>query len=222
MRLNSNNLNWYKIALLEEQFVKEAGLQENILSVILSLLMSGVSVSEAAQKTKTSVQTVQKIKDKIPAKTPSKPAPTNTNHKDFNPHGIVVHHSASGFKTTFEDVLRWHKERGWPNVGYHYLIFPDGSIKAGTPITQKGTHIKGHNKEYIGICLIGNEEFTPKQKQSLQTLVDKLGEGFEISSIRRHHEECPGKGINVGMVEQTFMAHLKQKELQNKPQVAKR
>ena len=40
---------------------------------------------------------------------------------------IVVHHSASKQSTTRDQIDRWHKDRGWSGVGYHYVIESDGS-----------------------------------------------------------------------------------------------
>ena len=38
---------------------------------------------------------------------------------------IIVHCTATpeGRHTTVEDVRRWHLDRGWSDIGYHFLIY---------------------------------------------------------------------------------------------------
>ena len=108
--------------------------------------------------------------------------------------GIVIHHSASSFGTV-EDIDRWHKERGWDGIGYHFVIYRDGSIHKGRNINRIGAHALGRNKDYIGVCLIGENAFTIPQKQNLGILLKSLAREYSIKSIQRHHELCPGKGL---------------------------
>lgn len=48
---------------------------------------------------------------------------------------IIIHCSATaeGRNFTVEDVRRWHKARGFVDVGYHYLVYLDGSVHVGRP-----------------------------------------------------------------------------------------
>ena len=43
---------------------------------------------------------------------------------------IIIHCSATpeGKDFTVDDIRRWHKEQGWSDIGYHYVIYRDGSI----------------------------------------------------------------------------------------------
>ena len=109
--------------------------------------------------------------------------------------GVVIHHSTSPEWTTVEDIDRWHKERGWDGIGYHYVIYPDGSIHEGRSIDKVGAHAKGRNTTYIGVCLIGYDDFTPAQIKALKNLIKELG-----LKVERHHEECPGKGIDIELL----------------------
>jgi len=108
--------------------------------------------------------------------------------------GIVVHHSASSFGTV-EDIDRWHKERGWDGIGYHFVIYRDGSVHKGRNIATMGAHAKGRNQTYIGVCLIGEDVFTVAQKKNLAALVSTLNQQYPIKSVERHHEVCPGDGL---------------------------
>ena len=67
---------------------------------------------------------------------------------------IIIHCSATpeGRDYTVADIDRWHKARGWRGIGYHYVIYRDGSVHAGRPVEQIGAHCTGHNANSIGIC----------------------------------------------------------------------
>lgn len=72
---------------------------------------------------------------------------------------IVIHHSATRvlpLQEALEAFRRHHKSKGWLDIGYHYLIHPDGSWCVGREPKYIGSHVKGMNDGKIGICLIGN------------------------------------------------------------------
>ena len=94
---------------------------------------------------------------------------------------IIIHCSATteGKDFTVEDIDRWHRQRGFNGIGYHFVIYRDGSIHAGRSKRQIGAHCKGHNTISIGICYIGGlstngkpkDTRTAAQKASLRALV---------------------------------------------------
>mgnify|MGYP001186347273 CR=1 FL=1 len=46
----------------------------------------------------------------------------------MNVNKRVIHHSASGRdSTSVADIARWHRERGFSQIGYHKVILGDGS-----------------------------------------------------------------------------------------------
>lgn len=119
---------------------------------------------------------------------------------------IIIHCSATveGRPFTVEDVRRWHKARGFADVGYHYLIYLDGSVHAGRPLAQVGAHCLGHNAYSIGVCYIGGlapDGKTPKdtrtaqQKQALKALVQILQLNYPKATVHGHCEfakkACP-------------------------------
>lgn len=128
---------------------------------------------------------------------------------------IIVHCTATkpdwmAGSTTEEkvnEVKKWHViERGWKDIGYHYLIDRDGTIATGRPIDQVGAHTQGHNTGSIGISLIGGfgssaddkfeDNFTPKQEFALRKLIEDLRYRFGIKKVSGHNEyankACPG------------------------------
>jgi hypothetical protein len=54
------------------------------------------------------------------------------------------------------DIRRWHiQQRGWRDIGYHWVIDHDGAFAPGRAETEIGAHVEGHNAGTIGICLLG-------------------------------------------------------------------
>ena len=119
---------------------------------------------------------------------------------------IIVHCAATreGRDFTVEDITRWHKARGFATIGYHYVIYRDGSIHEGRPLEQIGAHCVGHNKHSIGICYIGGcasdgktpkDTRTPEQKEALLALLRRLKARFPNASIHGHRDfaqkACP-------------------------------
>lgn len=109
-----------------------------------------------------------------------------------------------------EEVRRWHLDRGFNDVGYHYLIDRNGQVVVGRPIERAGAHVKGHNANSIGISLFGGhgssaddkfeDHFTQDQEQSLNRLIDQLRRRFpEITKITGHNQysvkACPGFSV---------------------------
>ena len=118
---------------------------------------------------------------------------------------IIVHCSATreGKDITVHDIDSWHKQRGFRCIGYHYVIYLDGSVHIGRPENEEGAHCLGHNKTSIGICYIGGLDIygkpkdtrTDEQKKSLTELIRTLKTRFPQASIHGHNEfankACP-------------------------------
>ena len=119
---------------------------------------------------------------------------------------IIVHCAATreGRDFTVEDITRWHKARGFATIGYHFVIYRDGSIHEGRPLEQIGAHCVGHNKHSIGICYIGGcasdgktpkDTRTPGQKEALLSLLRRLKARFPNATIHGHRDfaakACP-------------------------------
>ena len=119
---------------------------------------------------------------------------------------LIVHCSATAEHKSFTvaDIDRWHRQRGFDCIGYHYVIYLDGSIHTGRPIEKIGAHCKGHNADSIGICYIGGlaaDGKTPKdtrtaaQKSSLLALLRQLRAQFPNAAIHSHKDyaakACP-------------------------------
>ncbi len=82
---------------------------------------------------------------------------------------IILHCTATpeGKDYTVDQIREWHLARDFTDVGYHYVIYRDGSIHKGRPIEKVGAHTTGQNAHSIGICLIGGcaaDGKTPKRR----------------------------------------------------------
>lgn len=119
---------------------------------------------------------------------------------------IIVHCSstAEGKDFTVADITRWHKQRGFTTIGYHYVIYRDGSVHNGRDINVSGAHCTGHNTHSIGVCYIGGckadglspkDTRTPAQKDALLKLLKQLRKLYPTAKIRGHRDfankACP-------------------------------
>jgi N-acetylmuramoyl-L-alanine amidase len=87
---------------------------------------------------------------------------------------------------TAADIDRWHKERGWSGIGYHYVIRRDGTLEHGRPTNQAGAHVRGYNSRSLGICLIGRDEYTDEQLTTLHSLLSTLRRNYPDAKICGH------------------------------------
>lgn len=119
---------------------------------------------------------------------------------------IIVHcaDTPEGRDVRAAEIKSWHtKERGWNDIGYHYVIDLDGTIEPGRPIEVAGAHCTGHNADSIGICYVGGcdakmqpkDTRTEEQKASLITLLKYLVAKYPGAKIYGHRDfsskACP-------------------------------
>ena len=98
---------------------------------------------------------------------------------------LVVHCSDSPLKNhdNVETLRRWHIERGFSDIGYHYVITMDGKVHEGRPEQKVGAHAINFNSGSIGICLTGRNQFTEAQLSSLESLCKKLCEKYNLNKL---------------------------------------
>lgn len=117
---------------------------------------------------------------------------------------IILHCSATeeGKPFTAEDIRSWHIARGWKDIGYHYVITLDGKVQLGRPIDQPGAHVKGHNRDTIGVCYVGGvrngqpaDTMTELQEVAFLDLIYSLRTVFGWMRLSGHNEyaakACP-------------------------------
>ena len=119
---------------------------------------------------------------------------------------LIIHCSATlpGQRVSVQDIDRWHRQRGFDCIGYHFYITVDGTIWVGRPLNRIGAHCKGYNTHSIGICYEGglDEEGRPcdtrtlLQKAALVALINKLREMYPTADVVGHcdldlNKACP-------------------------------
>jgi len=137
------------------------------------------------------------------------------------PKMLTLHHTGANYPATREAALEemlfiqdYHQNaRGWIDIGYHFIISPQGEIFEGRPAAALGAHVKGKNVDNIGVSLMGNHHPPENQKPSQETLkaLDMLGkhlaETYKIPAAMfyAHRDlaasDCPGDVLYAMMPE---------------------
>jgi N-acetyl-anhydromuramyl-L-alanine amidase AmpD len=132
---------------------------------------------------------------------------------------ITVHHegwtavnftSQSDTAARIEKIRSFHTgpERGWGDIGYHYIIDRAGRVWEGRPIRYQGAHVRNNNEHNIGILVLGNfDKQSPSgaQLKSLYGTAAALTQQHKIrpALVRSHQEinktECPGRNLQNQM-----------------------
>lgn len=121
---------------------------------------------------------------------------------------IIVHYSETpeGREVTVEEIDSWHRQKGYKCIGYHFVIYLDGSVHAGRELNEIGAHCRNHNSHSIGICYVGGvrngvkcDTRTDAQKASMYKLLKILLKKFPDATLHGHNEfsskECPGFNV---------------------------
>jgi|TARA_R110000764_G_C10954006_1_gene377494 N-acetylmuramoyl-L-alanine amidase len=123
---------------------------------------------------------------------------------------IILHCSATrdGQDISTETIRGWHvNERGWSDIGYHFVVLLDGTVDKARPVERQGAHVRGKNKGSIGVCYIGgcDADMNPKdtrneaQKKSLEELISYLMEAYDDATLHGHNEfsskACPSFNV---------------------------
>ena len=127
---------------------------------------------------------------------------------------IVVHCTATpeGQNKTVEQIRAEHKKQGWADIGYHYVIYRDGTVHLGRDVDISGSHVSGFNSYSIGVVYVGGLENKPgtpyallkakdtrtdAQKASLMSLLMDLRKLYPKAKIQGHRDfpkvakDCP-------------------------------
>lgn len=121
---------------------------------------------------------------------------------------LVVHCSASpaSLDVGVKEIDKWHRQRGFLKIGYHYVVRRDGTVEKGRKDSEVGAHVSGYNTGSLGICLVGGVKedgktaecnFTLQQYEALKVLLTKLKKSHSEAVIQGHrdfpnvHKDCP-------------------------------
>ena len=119
---------------------------------------------------------------------------------------IIIHCTATpeGRECSVDEIRRWHRQRGFSDIGYHYVVHLDGSVENGRDVNVSGAHCSGHNANSIGVVYVGGvakDGRTPKdtrtqeQKATLASLLIDLRKLYPRAKIHGHRDfankACP-------------------------------
>ena len=143
---------------------------------------------------------------------------------------IVIHHSASptivrrngqNVPVNAAMIKEWHLTRGWSDVGYHFIILPDGRCEQGRPLYRPGAHCVAGRRNFlgIGVCLVGNfsqTEVPDAQYKGLLDQVEKLLTAYhlKVEDVELHREvigaatECPGRYFPEDLLRKDLLARI--------------
>lgn len=114
---------------------------------------------------------------------------------------IILHHAAAS-QCNVDDIDRWHKQKGYSCIGYHFFIKKNGTIYRGRQENAVGAHAYQNNYNSIGICFEGDfekEQMTDTQVEAGKELVAYLKNKYNISKVQKHSDvnstSCPGKNF---------------------------
>ena len=96
---------------------------------------------------------------------------------------IVYHCTATKASQDLDvnDIRRMHLRRGWSDIGYHLLIKRNGEIQFGREFDKIGAHVRGFNRNSIGVVYVGGvredgrtpeDNRTEEQKKSLKVVYE--------------------------------------------------
>ena len=99
---------------------------------------------------------------------------------------IIIHCSATreGQEVSVDTIREWHLNRGWSDIGYHFLIGLDGKVYPGRDLDKVGAHTKGQNLNSIGICYVGGVEKDGKTPKDTMTEMQDISMLELIKSLR--------------------------------------
>ena len=129
---------------------------------------------------------------------------------------IVIHCAATPptMDIGADEIRRWHLNKGWLDIGYHWVIKRDGTVEAGRPHYVMGAHVGKripdrrhvrYNHVSLGICLVGGvvraggppeDNFTSEQWVALHNMVAYMRAEYPDAQVVGHtdlddRKACP-------------------------------
>jgi len=128
---------------------------------------------------------------------------------------VTVHHDATLIDTTderstasrIEGHRRFHvQERGWADIGYHFIVDRQGRVWEGRSLRLQGAHVENRNPGNVGVVLMGDfdrQQPTSAQYDAMRRHVQALMARYKVSArnVLTHREwsgsstACPGRNL---------------------------
>ena len=113
---------------------------------------------------------------------------------------IFVHCSATkpSMDIDAKEIDRWHRERGFLKIGYHFVIKRDGTKEIGRQLMEAEADVN-----------VPDNNFTKEQFLTLKNLLLDLKEQFPDAKIMGHNEvsskACPSFDVQKWLYENEFV-----------------
>jgi N-acetylmuramoyl-L-alanine amidase len=114
---------------------------------------------------------------------------------------ITIHCSATpkGRDIGRNEINQMHIQRGWSEIGYHFVIRINGTVEKGRALNKVGAHVGAHNQNNLGICLVGgvNENnvpleglhhYTHAQISALDMLLQECLDQWPNADVKGHRD----------------------------------
>ena len=111
---------------------------------------------------------------------------------------LVIHTSATppSMNIGVVEIRAWHLDRGWSDIGYHWVLRRSGKLEEGRPVTRVGAHARGFNRYSLALCLVGGVDrhhqpannFTKAQLRRLRTFIPQVRERYQVVTICGHRD----------------------------------
>jgi hypothetical protein len=136
---------------------------------------------------------------------------------------LIVHHAAGANTSTnwgavVKSIWDYHvNTNGWADIGYNWLIAPDGKMYEGRGDNVQGAHFCGTNGNTMGVCMLGNLDTAEPTELALNQLKSVLSwkscqstinpidtvfhanSGLTLATISGHQDgcatDCPGSNM---------------------------
>ena len=114
---------------------------------------------------------------------------------------FFIHYTSSDIHCNNDELIniirKWHIERGFNDIGYHFVINKDGSILTGRRLEVTPAAQKGHNTGSIAIALHYKDAYTQPQENSLIALTGVFNQLYNGQLKFLGHKDvantlCPG------------------------------
>ena len=122
----------------------------------------------------------------------------------------MLHYTAtpSDREVTVKEIDQWHRARGFNEIGYHYVVYLDGTVHKGRDEAKVGAHVQGKNADSIGVCYVGglkagqkggSNTMSEAQEQGVIKLLKELKGKHPLAEICGHNDlaatQCPGFNV---------------------------
>lgn len=109
---------------------------------------------------------------------------------------IIIHCTATPQNWTAKNFVNEWKNKGWKVGGYHYIIYPNGTIDHTIKNEQISNGCRGHNAHAINVAYVGGvdaqgraiDNRTGAQKKSMRQLIMILHDSYPDAKIIGHRD----------------------------------